>query len=325
MEESVGFSEDSDRLSELPESLILHILSFLPMRDVVSTTLLSKRWENLWTTLPCLNFSHIISGDDELDSNRLRNFVNRALISWKGTKLLKFIIDIEREFDKSLAGDIDFWVRFAAQNKVEELNISLEYPPYEMSWEDTVMGSKTDVYWAPQCLNSCSSIRKLSFVGCNLRIKGYPAWNQLKSLKIDGFCFSERLINRILLGTPQLEVFELRLAESNKNLNIRSTSLKKLKIDKYIYLTEEQPSPDTELRICCPNLETLEISGVLFSKYLFMNVSSLTDASIFMFQCLMVPLGLNCLEKRRGIYFQLSNMLKESNYHLVLLRELFGD
>ncbi|KAL8494670.1 hypothetical protein ACS0TY_025492 [Phlomoides rotata] len=46
----------SDRLIELPLSLIHHILSFLAMRDVVSTTILSKRWNNLWTYVPCLNF-----------------------------------------------------------------------------------------------------------------------------------------------------------------------------------------------------------------------------------------------------------------------------
>lgn len=109
---------------------------------------------------------------------------------------------------------------------------------------------------------------------------GSPAWNQLKSLRIEGFCFSECLINRILLGTPQLEVFELRLLESNENLNIRSASLKELKINKYLYFWDEKPSLDTVLRICCPNLEILEISGVFYSKCLFTNVSSLTDATL---------------------------------------------
>ncbi|KAL8549979.1 hypothetical protein ACS0TY_008706 [Phlomoides rotata] len=280
MEESVGSSEQLDRLSELPQSLILHILSFLRMRDVVKTTLLSKRWENLWTTLPCLNFSDIISEDDELDSNRVRNFVNRALLFWKGTKLLKFIIEIRDHFDtSSLAGDMDLWVRFAVINKVEELNILLEYDEGVLDCEEDA-GSSKDIYRAPECLNSCSSIRKLSLVGCNLRVRKSPTWNQLKSLQINGFSFSERLINRILLGTPRLEVFELSLVESNKNLNIRSTSLKKLKINKYLYFVDEQPSLDSILRICCPNLETLEISGVYYGKCLFTNVSSLTDATL---------------------------------------------
>ncbi|KAL8549984.1 hypothetical protein ACS0TY_008707 [Phlomoides rotata] len=287
MEESVG-SEHLDRLSELPESLILHILSFLTMRDVVSTTLLSKRWENLWTTLPCLNFSDIIIiEDDESESDThndrrdeptcIRNFVNRALMFWKGTKLLKFTIEIEYHFDKSLAGDMDLWVRFAVLNNVEELNISWLYLVEIAKWEEAVDSNK-DVYIPPQCLNLCSSIKKLSLYGCNFQIHGSLAWKMLKSLKIDGFYLPELLINQILLGTPQLEVFEFRVIDSRMNLNITSTSLKKLKIETYLFFDE--PSLNTVLRICCPNLETLEISGVFFGEYLFTNVSSLTDVTL---------------------------------------------
>ncbi|KAL8532174.1 hypothetical protein ACS0TY_008685 [Phlomoides rotata] len=139
-----------DRLSELPESSILHILSFLTMSDVVSTTFLSKRWENLWTALLCLDFSHIIKEYEVPDTNRVRNFVNRALICWKGTKLLKFIIDVEHIFDMSLASDMNLWVRFAVGNKVEELNIHLVYDPEEMELEAAIMNIKKDVYWAPE-------------------------------------------------------------------------------------------------------------------------------------------------------------------------------
>ncbi|KAM6570510.1 hypothetical protein CsatB_018495 [Cannabis sativa] len=35
--------EEEDRISKLPDSLILHILSFLSTKDVVSTCLVSKR------------------------------------------------------------------------------------------------------------------------------------------------------------------------------------------------------------------------------------------------------------------------------------------
>ncbi|KAI3842403.1 hypothetical protein MKW92_022577 [Papaver armeniacum] len=46
-----------DRISELPESLIHHILSFLPIKSIVSTTLLSTKWNNLWLSLPILDFT----------------------------------------------------------------------------------------------------------------------------------------------------------------------------------------------------------------------------------------------------------------------------
>ncbi|KAL7610418.1 hypothetical protein Lser_V15G10538 [Lactuca serriola] len=48
---------EEDRLSSLPDELIHKILSCFDIKFVVQTCLLSSRWEYLWTSMPCLNFS----------------------------------------------------------------------------------------------------------------------------------------------------------------------------------------------------------------------------------------------------------------------------
>ncbi|CAK8568328.1 unnamed protein product [Lathyrus sativus] len=44
----VGIEQREDRLSGLPDSLIGHILSFLPTKDAVATSILSKHWKPFW-------------------------------------------------------------------------------------------------------------------------------------------------------------------------------------------------------------------------------------------------------------------------------------
>ncbi|KAL1832235.1 hypothetical protein ACET3Z_001886 [Daucus carota] len=50
-------AEGEDRISDLPDELIHHILWFLDVQTAVQTCILSKRWKPVWTTLPFINFT----------------------------------------------------------------------------------------------------------------------------------------------------------------------------------------------------------------------------------------------------------------------------
>lgn len=108
-------ADSDDRLSELPDALILVILSLLPVQDVVATTLLSKRWLHLWTTTPSLHFWS--------RSDNFRTLVSSALARWKGSKILKFSLDFL--FDLPLTTDLDPWLLFAMEKQVEELYLNV--------------------------------------------------------------------------------------------------------------------------------------------------------------------------------------------------------
>ncbi|XP_024634421.1 F-box/LRR-repeat protein At3g26922 [Medicago truncatula] len=49
--------KNEDRLSVLPECILLHILSFLDPKEAVQTCILSKSWKNLWKYLPILKLT----------------------------------------------------------------------------------------------------------------------------------------------------------------------------------------------------------------------------------------------------------------------------
>lgn len=48
----------ADRLSALPDGLLLAIMSFLKARQVVQTCVLATRWRNLWRSVRCLDVDH---------------------------------------------------------------------------------------------------------------------------------------------------------------------------------------------------------------------------------------------------------------------------
>ena len=46
-----------DRISQLPDDILHHILLFLPIKTVAKTSVLSKRWSYIWSTFPDLDFT----------------------------------------------------------------------------------------------------------------------------------------------------------------------------------------------------------------------------------------------------------------------------
>ncbi|KAE9461758.1 hypothetical protein C3L33_06328, partial [Rhododendron williamsianum] len=264
-----------DRISKLTDSLLVHILSFLPIEDAIKTQVLSKRWKYLCTFLPSLVFRCCLS--ENRDEDGFIVFVDETLILCNCSKLKKFAFHCALAshcpyfYIPYIGSKINLWTRVAAMKGTEVLELDF-HALEENKFEDYH-------YELPQHLYSNLSFRELHFSLCRVTPKGGVDWNSLKKLSIGYVVLSDEVIHKILVGSPVLEILELYYFHSVSRLHFSNASLKKLILREY--WDDHSNFDESKLEISAPNLESLEMLGCLGRKICrLVDVSSLVDATL---------------------------------------------
>ncbi|XP_050290563.1 F-box/LRR-repeat protein At5g02910-like [Quercus robur] len=237
---------EEDRISTLPDSIILTVLSSFPTKD--KTGVLSKRWAYLWTSVPSLSFTDT----SYENAAAFAAAVDNALLLHRALKLTNFSLEFEyRAYRPELKPRVDLWIRFATTAKVDQLSVCLS------------PASCTPVeYTLPQHLYANEFVSILDFGNCIIEPNGLIGWSSLKHLYFGFMSLTGDVINEVLLGSPRLESLELHDCYDFYQLEIVSESLKKLVIDSY-YSGSDWYFP-LELEIVAPKIESLEIIGYFF-------------------------------------------------------------
>ncbi|XP_051139751.1 uncharacterized protein LOC127257396 [Andrographis paniculata] len=110
---------DLDKISGLPEDVIDNILKYLPLPDVVRTSVLSREWRYKWLTVPNLDFDWDFR--QALPSEFPReSVISRILLLHKGP-LTKF--SLTHRLDRGHVV-VDQWLKILKSKCVQELSLS---------------------------------------------------------------------------------------------------------------------------------------------------------------------------------------------------------
>uniref|UniRef100_A0A0D9XHH6 F-box domain-containing protein n=1 Tax=Leersia perrieri TaxID=77586 RepID=A0A0D9XHH6_9ORYZ len=129
----------TDMLSGLPEGVLHHIMSFLTLRQAVHTCVLSRRWRNLWRSMPLINADYkqfqVTNSDDEA-LPLFKTFVSRLLelrdpVASLDKLCLCYSISDDNSDDDSDSQDAvaNRWISQALQKqaRVLEVHVDLVY------------------------------------------------------------------------------------------------------------------------------------------------------------------------------------------------------
>ncbi|KAK1279434.1 FBD-associated F-box protein [Acorus gramineus] len=240
-----GSRNNIDRISALPDNLILRILSFTGTKSAVRTGLLSKRWRSLWTSVPVLDFDHqeFWYPDDfeklieqmVLDEGRVPFFhqraermsidefvlfVNATLKRCAKTDLRRF-----RLYAKGLVDprQVSAWINYAISRHTADLE--LELPTHEHMSCNIFKGCSE----LPSSIFKCKSLTSLKLRMTQCWFFNTPATVKLHglvTLHLDAIVWRDDSLENVLSKCPNLETLrsweeKISLKCSSKLVNAR--------------------------------------------------------------------------------------------------------
>ncbi|XP_065858732.1 F-box/LRR-repeat protein 25-like isoform X2 [Euphorbia lathyris] len=286
----IKLSEEEDRFSALPDSLIHRILYFLPTIDLVKTFVLSKSWQYQWTM--CLfsnSFQIMVEHAEKLEIGRwlmeilsspedvdyigdLPDSVIHQMVSFLPLTKDGFGIEFYNMLECKWT-DVPI-LNFVSNEKfvIDSKDVPLMYLDPRLSFWIRFAALKnvkelildcdyTNVesgneYLLPQFLFNNSSLVKMKICTCDFMPNGKVNWESLKSLQLDHSELGNQAVEHVLSGSPLLECLELRCCGFEGVVVVASQHLK-------TFILEEFGKSCHLLEISCPNLERLKIWGNL--------------------------------------------------------------
>ncbi|XP_017244269.1 F-box/FBD/LRR-repeat protein At1g13570 [Daucus carota subsp. sativus] len=200
-----------DYITDLPESIIDIILTKLPIRDAVRTSILSTKWRYQWATMTRLVFKNHVPfmSDKKLAEQEITNFIMRFLFLHQGP-IYRFKLSTNCSIKST---DMDQWLLFLSRKDIKELVLMLD----------------ANCLKIPSCIISCQKLTTLKLQALDvkppLRFRGFPC---LKYLNLCSGSFTIEDIENLTSGCPLLEKFTFTNVGDLMGFAIHAPNLKRL-------------------------------------------------------------------------------------------------
>lgn len=216
-----------DRISQLPDAIILHILSFLPTSIAVWTSLLSRRWQRMWTFLPVLDF---------VDSRDIPRFKGHENPFFKGqyrreerNKFYKLVDECLRRLSRETTvskfklsmqyyygchSRIDAWFGSLEKHSVKELDVCL------------LPRSRGYKYFLSKIINNFKALTLLKLSGLNLEFFVPTSLPSLEELYLNKIKMNDGVLDNLLRSFTSLETLNIDRCWGLIDPKVSSSSLR---------------------------------------------------------------------------------------------------
>jgi hypothetical protein len=209
---------ESDRISCLPDHIVHHIFSHLPIKDAGRTSVLSRKWRKKWSTQPDLVFdiqcaSVAASKNRSIIESKFLRIIDHVLLLHSGP-INKFKVTDSGYyvFDMNSMADIDRWILHLTGRSIKKLVLDIQFKqPYKI----------------PSCLFSCQSLYHLQLFCCLVKPPTtFEGLMNLKILDLEKVTVAQDTFENLISGCPLLEKLLMNDLHGFTQINIHAPNLK---------------------------------------------------------------------------------------------------
>jgi hypothetical protein len=197
----------------MPDDVLVMILSLLPIKEAVGTSSLSTRWRFLWRNLSQLNFDSTPSGNlgwrvFDAEGCKYIEQVNSIIKIYNRPILQDFRVHFRLKNHHK--GDIDEWIQFAVNKKVEFLELNL-------TDKNQYLNENPDSYDFPLILSKTNR-RPLNATIVEIL--------SLRKLVLKMVNVTDSILEELLTTCPHLETIVIHYSVYLKHIRVGGRALK---------------------------------------------------------------------------------------------------
>lgn len=288
-----------DRISELPDCILSDIQKKLPMKDLVKTSILSKKWYTLWALRIhlCFDIFNVLGNLNELLQNQylidrargvdfpcsfgtVKRYVNLDLSrgefvkrvdqfvkKFSGAKIDSLLVNFCLGYEQNKI--IDQWINFAIARGVERIDLLFLGRPYA-PLVDSTQQDRYNFDFALFSASNASTLNHLRLENCLVCQPtncDFTQFQNLRSLLLEEVKLDESFIESLLSNCQRLQELCLLICEFKSSMPvIESSSLCHLKVKGCYVLSNNHKLILNLISLECLNLTSLELDCLVHTS-----------------------------------------------------------
>ncbi|XP_057429747.1 putative F-box protein At3g29830 [Lotus japonicus] len=275
-----------DRFSLLPHSLLSTIVSLIPFKETVRTSILSKSWIDIFKSTSNIEFDELAFVKDD-QTYRIRQaqrkifmeFVILWIANHTGTIVDKFSLRL------SMPGKAKKFVRkcisFATKHEVKELELDFCDPTLDYYFTTNYINQEA-LFELPAHVYGHTCLESLTLFSCSFLEAELLNFHALKEISLGWMEVKLNTIKTLLSNCEALESLSLKRCWNSDDFDLGEEHLKlrKLVVDRCMFR-----SNSTYFTVNAPNLRYFYYSG-LNNNFLIIDVRSLMMEEVVLDFCI---------------------------------------